>query len=302
MAGNLGMYTMGVPIGIVIDRMHAGPRPAVMLGALLLGLGYLPQKLAYDRGDGSVPLLCLFAYLTGFGGCMAFAASVKTSALNWPHHRGTATAFPLAAFGLSAFTFSVFGEVVFPGNTGAFLATLTVGTFSLCFVGFFFLHVWPHDPSRGHGHGNCHHHRSSSHISYQSLPGGGNDGLAESQQLRRTSDVAAATAKAAPQSSDDDDDGPEHRDIRTAAADTTHQDDDVEAAAALPGEGADETSSLMSSTPSSLPGEVLVQSSVDMDRSHRIDIRGWSLLTNVEFWQFFSIMALLAGIGLMTIK
>ncbi|KLU85993.1 hypothetical protein MAPG_05012 [Magnaporthiopsis poae ATCC 64411] len=234
---------------------------------------------------------------------MAFAASVKTSALNWPHHRGTATAFPLAAFGLSAFTFSVFGEVVFPGNTGAFLATLTVGTFSLCFIGFFFLRVWPHD--QGHGH---HHRRSVSQISYQSLPGGGND---ESQQLRRTSDVAAATAKAAPQSSDDDDDddddndddnGLEHRGTRTAAAANTHQDADIEAAAALPEEGADETSSLMSTTASSLPGEVLVQSSVDMDRSHRIDIRGWNLLTNVEFWQFFSIMALLAGIGLMTIN
>lgn len=299
-AGNLGMYTMGVPIGMVIDRMHAGPRPAVMLGALLLGLGYLPQKLAYDRGDGSVALLCLSSYLTGFGGCMAFAASVKTSALNWPHHRGTATAFPLAAFGLSAFSFSVFGELVFPGNTGAFLATLTVGTFCLCFVGFFFLRVWPHD----HVHG--HHRRHGSQISYQSLSGGGNDGPTESQQLRRTSsDAPAATAKTAPQSSDDEEDGGddlERQGVNTAAARTNRQDADVEAAAALPGEDADETSSLMSSTASSLPDEVLVQSSVDMDRSHRIDMRGWSLLSNGEFWQFFSIMALLAGIGLMTIN
>ncbi|EJT68217.1 hypothetical protein GGTG_14203 [Gaeumannomyces tritici R3-111a-1] len=306
-AGNLGMYTMGVPIGMVIDRMHAGPRPAVMLGALLLGLGYLPQKLAYDRGDGSVTLLCMASYLTGFGGCMAFAASVKTSALNWPHHRGTATAFPLAAFGLSAFSFSVFGELVFPGSTGAFLATLTVGTFCLCFVGFFFLRVWPHD----HAHGHHHRRRRSSQISYQSLSGGANDSLVESQQLRRTSsDAPAATAKAAPQSSDDDDDDDDDEDGGDglerqgahAAARTTRQDADVEAAAHLPREHADETSSLMSSTASSLPGEVLVQSSVDMDRSHRIDIRGWSLLSNGEFWQFFSIMALLAGIGLMTIN
>ncbi|KAL8399638.1 hypothetical protein RB594_000150 [Gaeumannomyces avenae] len=304
-AGNLGMYTMGVPIGMVIDRMHAGPRPAVMLGALLLGLGYLPQKLAYDRGDGSVALLCMASYLTGFGGCMAFAASVKTSALNWPHHRGTATAFPLAAFGLSAFSFSVFGELVFPGSTGAFLATLTVGTFCLCFVGFFFLRVWLHD----HAHGHHHHRRRSSQVSYQSLSGGANDSLAESQQLRRTSsDAPAATAKAAPQSSDDDDDDDDdggdglERQGAHAAARTTRQAADVEAAAYLPGEHVDETSSLMSSTASSLPGEVLVQSSVDMDRSHRIDIRGWSLLSNGEFWQFFSIMALLAGIGLMTIN
>lgn len=63
----------------------------------------------------------------------------------------------------------------------------------------------------------------------------------------------------------------------------------------------DETSSLISRT-SSLPGDVLVQNSVDLDRSHRIDIRGWKLLSNVEFWQLFSIMGILAGIGLMTIK
>ncbi len=62
-----------------------------------------------------------------------------------------------------------------------------------------------------------------------------------------------------------------------------------------------ETSSLMSRS-SSLPGDVLVQSSVDMDRSHRVDIRGWKLLRNIEFWQFFSIMGILSGIGLMTIK
>ncbi len=64
---------------------------------------------------------------------------------------------------------------------------------------------------------------------------------------------------------------------------------------------ATETSSLMSKS-SSLPGDILVQSNVDMDRSHRVDIRGWNLLKTVDFWQLFAIMGILAGIGLMTIK
>jgi hypothetical protein len=51
-----------------------------------------------------------------------------------------------------------------------------------------------------------------------------------------------------------------------------------------------------------MPGDVLLQSSVDMDRSHRVDIRGWRLLADIEFWQLFAIMCILAGIGLMTIK
>lgn len=64
----------------------------------------------------------------------------------------------------------------------------------------------------------------------------------------------------------------------------------------------DETSSLISSnTTSSVAGEVYVQS-VDLDRSHRVDVRGWQLARNLEFWQLFAIMGILAGIGLMTIK
>jgi len=74
---------------------------------------------------------------------MAFAGAVKTSALNWPRHRGTATAFPLAAFGLSAFFFSALGALLFPGNPSAFLMLLSWGTFGLTFIGYFFLKVYP---------------------------------------------------------------------------------------------------------------------------------------------------------------
>jgi hypothetical protein len=49
-------------------------------------------------------------------------------------------------------------------------------------------------------------------------------------------------------------------------------------------------------------GEILVQNSVDLDRSRRVDIRGWRLLSSIDFWQLFTIMGILAGIGLMTIK
>lgn len=121
-----------------------GPRPAVIMGSLFLGAGYFPLHQAYDKGFASVPLLCMFSFFTGFGGCAAFAAAIKTSALNWPHHRGTATAFPLAAFGLSAFFFSMFAQFVVPGSTGDLLLLLSCGTFGLTFFSFFFLRVLPH--------------------------------------------------------------------------------------------------------------------------------------------------------------
>lgn len=296
------MYSMGVPIGLFVD--HRGPRPAVIVGSILLGLGYYPFQASYDNASGSVPLMCFFSYLTGLGGCMAFAASVKTSALNWPHHRGTATAFPLAAFGLSAFFFSVFGDIFFPGNTSAFLMFLAVGTFGLTFVGFFFLRVYPH----GSG--------------YHSVPNGAG-GLSDSQQLRRTSSddvkrigrgfvepesgrsspITYTTPAASTQVASEGLAGIAESSSSRGASSS----DRIDIEATLPStrvdepDDVDETSSLVSKS-SSLPGDVLVQDSIDMDRSHRIDIRGWRLLRNIDFWQLFSIMGILAGIGLMTIK
>lgn len=81
LAGNLGMYACGLPIGIFVDKK--GPRPAVIAGSIMLALGYFPLYRAYNKGEGALVLMCLFSFLTGFGGCTAFAAAIKTSALNW---------------------------------------------------------------------------------------------------------------------------------------------------------------------------------------------------------------------------
>jgi hypothetical protein len=293
---------MGVPIGMFVD--YRGPRPAVIGGSLLLALGYFPLHRCYDEAQGSVALMCFFSYLTGLGGCMAFAAAVKTSALNWPHHRGTATAFPLAAFGLSAFFFSVFGSLFFPGDPSAFLLVLACGTFGLTFSGFFFMRVLPH-------------------ASYHSIPSGdGASSRRDSQQLHRTSSEEGKLHRHKTGHHPLVEPGTSSNSTSTSAADAADQTGesatqacnpqpdcasqaDVEAQSttvvAIDDPEFDETSSLMSNS-SSLPGDVLVQSSVDMDRSHRVDIRGLRLLRQLEFWQLFSIMGILTGIGLMTIK
>lgn len=138
---------MGVPIGILIDR-H-GPRPFTLVGALFLVAGYNPLRRAFDEAVGSIPLLCLFSFLSGLGGCLVFAAAIKTSALNWPHHGGTATAFPLAAFGLSAFFFSALGFGPLAGDTRAFLFLLTFGAPTLVIAAFFFLKVYPYPTRHG---------------------------------------------------------------------------------------------------------------------------------------------------------
>lgn len=297
------MYSMGVPVGLFVDSK--GPRPAVMVGAFLLGLGYFPLHQAYDAGHGSVPWMCFVSYLTGLGGCMAFAAAVKTSALNWPHHRGTATAFPLAAFGLSAFFFALIGSIFFPGSPSKFLMLLAYGTFGLTFAGFFFLRVLP------------------PHSPYHAVPDA-EPGLVDSRELHRTTseEGKARAGRGHPSEPGMSSNTPETTNNTNMTQDASEQEveatsirDDPnpkgspgavenEEAASGNRDGADETSSLLSQSTlsSSLPGEVLVQSSVDMDRSHRVDIRGINLLKNLEFWQMFSIMGILSGIGLMTIK
>jgi MFS family permease len=142
-AGNIGMYASGIPFGILIDTK--GPRWAILIGAVSLACGYFPLYSAYQKGPESTSFgaLCLYGFLAGMGGCSAFAGSIKVSATNWPHHRGTATAFPLSALGLSAFVFTLIGSFAFPNDTGDYLLMLAVGTFSMVFVGSFFMRLLP---------------------------------------------------------------------------------------------------------------------------------------------------------------
>ncbi|RFU35706.1 hypothetical protein B7463_g674, partial [Scytalidium lignicola] len=264
LAGNLGMYSLGIPVGMFIDSK--GPRLAVMAGAFFLGCGYFPLHQAFDNGNGSVPLLSFFSFLTGWGGCMAFAAAVKTSALNWPHHRGTATAFPLAAFGLSAFFFSVFGEFVFPGSTGHFLMLLSYGTFGLVFVSFFFLRVLPH-------------------TSYTSLPTSEGRERTDSNVLRRTKSEES-----------------KHR--GRVSVEQAAEDEAPSGVMAGTDETSSLMSTSSSSALNDVivHGVIDEENHIDKDHSHRVDIRGLKMIKHPAFWQLFALMGILAGIGLMTIN
>ncbi|RFU77017.1 hypothetical protein TARUN_5219 [Trichoderma arundinaceum] len=270
--GNLGMYSLGIPIGMFVD--DRGSRPAVLAGGFLLAIGYIPLRLFFEKGAGSVPVLCFFSYLTGLGGCMAFAGAVKTSALNWPNHRGTATAFPLAGFGLSAFFFSFLGAVFFRGSTSSFLLLLSWGTFGLTIAGYFFLKVYPH-------------------VSYQEVPSQASEPHSSTRERARhapepgmssNSNVVHPNLDISPLA-------PPESDASRAV-----NSNDTEAG----GETLiDETSSLM---PDVVTADIVGGSSVDQDMSYRVDIRGVKLLLSLDFWQLFSIMAILAGTGLMTIN
>lgn len=189
--GNLGMYASGIPSGMMIDAY--GPRWGVVLGIVLFGAGYYPIAKAFDAGPGvySVAVLCLFSFFTGAGSCSAFSASIKAAALSYPESRGTATAFPLAAFGLSAVFFATVA-LALPHDTSHFLLLLATGTVLLPTLSLFFLRTSKHRPD------------SLSHKQYQKLHYTKSNDI---EQPHHKSGVAITNAN---EDADEDDLGDEH--------------------------------------------------------------------------------------------
>ena len=73
-----------------------------------------------------------------------------------------------------------------------------------------------------------------------------------------------------------------------------------------PTDGTEETSSLLSRSSGSYPGDVPydedeAKSVIDHD-SRKVDIRGLALFSHMKFYLLWSLLGLLTGIGLMTIK
>ncbi|EME46973.1 hypothetical protein DOTSEDRAFT_69081, partial [Dothistroma septosporum NZE10] len=261
--GNIGMYAMGIPGGILIDSR--GPRWGVAMGCVCLSLGYFPLKSAYDNGAGSmsVSMLCFFALMTGMGGCTAFSAAIKASASNWPSHRGTATAFPLSAFGLSAFFYTTLAAYLFPGDTSGYLKLLAYGTTAMTLFGMIFLRIVPTSGDNSGAYGVVPDDEGSAKR---------NDSIS-STRLHRTSTKST------------------HK--RSASRNRAHS------------EAASEVSSLVSSDSEDAPGDFPSPTSSPKNpfhTLHRPDLTGWDLLRSPKFWQLFILLALLCGVGLMTIN
>ena len=238
-------------------------------------------------------------YLTGIGGCAAFAGSIKTcklivypdglqshcatAALNWPHYRGTATAFPLSAFGLSAFFFSAISSLAFPDNTSDLLLLLAVATFVMVLTGACFLRVVPSNPTYA-----------------PILNSDERSGSDSSTLLRRTKSEEIRHGLTRP--SIEPGTQPEILPYHAGALKDSPKLDELEA----PNPGTEETSSLLSKSSGSSPGDVPYQKGdtktiAEHDTQH-VDIRGIALLSRIEFYQLWLMLGLLTGIGLMTIK
>lgn len=131
MMGTIGVSLLGVIAGIVVDRL--GPIAPTFVGSGLLLCGYIIIYHCYINSIRIIPLVAFGSCMAGFGSTLAYSSSMKTAALNFPQARGTATAFPIATFGLSAFFFSSLSAIFFPGDTAGFLLLLAIITSCLCF-------------------------------------------------------------------------------------------------------------------------------------------------------------------------
>lgn len=193
---------------------------------------------------------------------------------------------------------------MFPGDTSDFLLLLSSGTAGMTFLGFWFLKVVEHGAGKEY-QSVATEEDISARVSKEQTRRASlfEPGRSPTTTTIPTKATASHTFQAG-QETDLEAVGAGHpydltsgrsgqsSNLTTAASSTivAETDDDM-----------DETTSLLASKVSSVAGEVYVQN-VDMDRSHRADIRGWALIRNLEFWQLFAVMGILAGVGLMTIK
>jgi MFS family permease len=274
--GNLGMYAMGIPGGMLIDSR--GPRWGVSMGSVCLGLGYFLLKRAFDAGPGeaSMAIMCFASLLTGVGSCTSFSAAIKVCATNWPKHRGTATGLPLGAFGLSAFFYTAIAAALFPNDASGYLKLLGFGTTIMTLVGMLFLSIVP----------------AGSDQKYAAVP-----------RKREESPDRAFSRNASSNSSIRSHAGSPKRGRNISGRSGVNTPELIR----------EETASLLDTSGSStpMPGDIDAayhsSSELSRNRSHprpelKQEITGWALVRTVKFWQFFLMLALLAGVGLMTIN
>lgn len=187
-------------------------------------------------------------------------------AVNFPASRGTATAFPTAAFGLSASAFAT-TALAFPHDTPHFLLLLASGTVILPLISISFLQTVPQQAYKTIPHFDTSSLRRNSSATNRQTLGHPDAGVQDPNSIR-----------------------PIHLQHETSELDQ---------------EDGDETASLLSNTSSEAIAELETMKSLEQDMKteiSEIDIRGFALLRHIEFWQLFPMLALLAGTGLMTIK
>lgn len=137
LALSIGGSIGGFPAGILIDAV--GPGPADFIGSLVLFFSFSTLYKAYLAKSDHVLTYVIALAASSFGSILSFYSTVNCVTANFPHHRGTAGALPVASYALASLLYSSISVRFFEGNTGGLLKFFAVFAASVCFAGSFFL-------------------------------------------------------------------------------------------------------------------------------------------------------------------
>ncbi|CAH2353823.1 uncharacterized membrane protein [[Candida] railenensis] len=137
---NIGAGFGGLPGGVIIDRF--GPQLAILFGSVFITVGYFGVYRIYQAALSSLPLICIFMCIMGFGSITSYFATLKAAQANFPKHRGSAGAVPVSCYGLSATLLSIIAASYFNGNSGGFIGFLSIYCGGFTFIGSWFVHIY----------------------------------------------------------------------------------------------------------------------------------------------------------------
>lgn len=129
---NIGSALLGFLAGVVIDR---NVKASCFIGAVCTFLAYSILDYCYTHESSNLWLLCFGLALVGYGSVSGFYAAVKCCTTNFPHHRGTAGAFPVALYALAGMVFSYFCAKYYGDDIDKVFKFLAVVCSSMIFVG-----------------------------------------------------------------------------------------------------------------------------------------------------------------------
>lgn len=139
-SSTIGSSIGGLPAGFLID--HFGPRLAIILASISVFLGYFAIYQIYIHKYKSVLVLSLAMIFVGMGSITAFYATLKSTQINFPKNRGTASTAPVGAYGMSATMFSIITAIWFLNNSGGLLQFLAYSCGLVILIGSFFIHIY----------------------------------------------------------------------------------------------------------------------------------------------------------------
>ncbi|GAA5980617.1 hypothetical protein JCM10908_001709 [Rhodotorula pacifica] len=285
-AGNAGVYLSGPLLGSFVDAR--GPKPVLSAAATCLLVGYAGLAIMYRGGEDGlyalvgVPGLALCQIATGVGGSAGLSASLKATSQSFPSsQRGAAMAAVLACFGLSAFFYSSIARAhLFAADgdpTPAFLFTLAVGCTISMVLGAMF--VRPDPPASPYQllEAEDDFAYTTPHFNGASpFPESGFTTPRERRILDDTQDVNESTYSL-------------HPALEAAA----HDDEGTLANQRPRGRRTRSSSPLLKDR----GGQAWTQ-----HHAGELDVNGWALLSERDFWTLFGFLGLCSGVGLMYIN